>query len=128
VPFLDLELMRYAESLPPRFKIRGRTQKWLLKRAVAPWIPPRAVQRRKVGFRTPVDEWFRSGAQSELTDRLRARDSACATYLRRDAVTEVLDDHRGGRHDLRRILFGLLTFELWHEEFMERLGARDKLE
>ena len=128
VPFLDLELMRYAESLPPRFKIRRRTQKWLLKRAVAAWVPRRAVQRRKVGFRTPVDEWFRSGAQSELTDRLLTSDSACAAYLRGAVVKEMLDDHRGGRHDHRRILFGLLTFELWHQEFMERLGVRDREE
>jgi len=118
VPFLDLQLMRYAESLPPDLKIRGRTRKYVLKKAVEGWVSPQTLRRRKVGFRTPVDEWFREGTQRELTDRLFAGDSACTCYLDASEVKRMFDAHRRGTRDFKRILFSLLTFELWHAEFI----------
>lgn len=118
VPFLDLQLMRYAEGLPPDLKIRGRTRKYVLKKAVEGWVSPRTLRRPKVGFRTPVDEWFREGTQRELTDRLFAGDSACARYLDASEVKRMVDAHRRGTRDFKRILFSLLTFELWHAEFI----------
>jgi asparagine synthase (glutamine-hydrolysing) len=118
VPFLDLPLMHYAESLPPGLKLRGRTRKYVLKEAVRGWVSPQALQRPKVGFRTPVDEWFRAGTQRELTDRLLAGDSVCRRYLSAAEVGRMIEAHRLGARDYKRILYSLLTFELWHAEFM----------
>jgi asparagine synthase (glutamine-hydrolysing) len=59
VPFLDLELMALAEAIPTAFKIRGLKQKAILKRAMSEWLPEDVLQRKKVGFSTPVDGWFR---------------------------------------------------------------------
>ncbi len=39
VPFLDLELMKVAEAIPSRLKIRGLTRKHIFRQAIAPWVP-----------------------------------------------------------------------------------------
>lgn len=58
VPFLDLDLMLLVEGMPASYKIRGLTQKYLLKKAVTKWLPPEIIYRKKIGFDTPVDQWF----------------------------------------------------------------------
>jgi asparagine synthase (glutamine-hydrolysing) len=124
VPFLDLELMAFVERIPPSFKIRGRTQKHILKRAVARWVPREVITRRKVGFATPIDGWFRGVLGGELEERLLTPGSACRTYFRPETVRQMIADHRSGRHDHKRALFALLTFELWHEQFIAPAVAR----
>jgi len=119
VPFLDLELMALVESIPPGLKIRGRTQKYILKKAVSKWVPSEVITRKKIGFATPVDEWFRRDLRAEIKDRLLAPGSACRAYFQPDTIRKMLDDHQIGRQDYKRALFSLLTFEIWHEQFIK---------
>ncbi len=118
VPFLDLELMRLVESIPADLKIKGRTQKYILKKAVSAWIPESTINRKKIGFDTPVDQWFRGEWRTRTSDLLLAPDSACAGYFRPDVVKQMLGRARQRRPDHKRALFSLLTFELWHQQFI----------
>lgn len=119
VPFLDLDLMKFVESLPPGLKVKGKTQKYLLKKAVSKWIPDDVIRRRKVGFSTPIDRWFRSELGATIRDRLLDPGSACAEYFNLAELERMLEDHRCGRQDYKRALFSLLTFELWHGQFIK---------
>jgi asparagine synthase (glutamine-hydrolysing) len=118
VPFLDLELMELAESISADLKIKGLKQKRILKRAMERWLPPRTLRRKKIPFATPVDEWLRHDLEAEVRERLLAPGSACSTYLDPAAVETMLDEHRSGRQNHKRALFSMLTFELWHEQFI----------
>jgi asparagine synthase (glutamine-hydrolysing) len=118
VPFLDLELMRLAESLPAKLKIKGRTQKRILKKAMARWVPPSTIRRKKIGFSTPVDTWLRGALRTEVEERLLSEGSASRQFFRPEAIRLLLDEHTSGRHDHKRILFSILTFEIWHEQFI----------
>jgi asparagine synthase (glutamine-hydrolysing) len=118
VPFLDLELMALAESIPADFKIHGRHQKHILKKAMEAWLPPGSVNRKKVGFETPIDRWLRDDLRAHLEERLLDRDSGCSTYFDRDVLRQMVADHASGRQDHKRSLFGLLTFEVWHDQFI----------
>jgi asparagine synthase (glutamine-hydrolysing) len=75
-PFLDIEIADFARRLPHRYKLRGGTTKYLLKKALANVIPESVIGRRKKGFGTPVGAWLRSGrlapepANPFLTDRI----------------------------------------------------------
>ena len=60
VPFLDYRLVEFAESLPPRFKLRGLQRKYLHKKAMEKWLPQEVVYRKKKGFANPVDSGFAS--------------------------------------------------------------------
>ena len=52
-PFLDVEVGRYASTLPARQKILGLDEKHLLKRAFADLIPPEILSRPKQPYRAP---------------------------------------------------------------------------
>jgi len=118
VPFLDLPLMEFAEAIPSRMKIRRSTQKHILKKALGRWVPKEVVRARKIGFNTPVDEWFRGELSSTIRDRLLAPDSLCVSLLNASALARLLEEHRTGRHNHQRLLFSLLTLEVWNEQFM----------
>ncbi len=118
VPFLDLELMAFVERIPPALKVRGRTGKHILRRAVSIWTPPEVLRRPKLGFETPLDGWLRGALQAEVRDRLLAPGAACREYLEPAVIARLLDEHRTGRHNHWRPLFNLLTFELWHDAWV----------
>lgn len=121
VPFLDLELMKFVESIPSNFKIKGFTQKYILKKAVSKWIPKDVIKRKKIGFTTPVDSWFRKDLWDSMNEQLLSSDAACRYYFKPDTIKAMLNDHKIGRHDYKRQLFSLLTFEIWHEIFLKPL-------
>ena len=122
VPFLDLELMRLVESIPPGMKIRGRTQKYILKKAVTTWVPQATIDRKKIVFNTPVDQWFRGEWKDRTSDLLLASDSACGQFFQPAVIRQMLDEHVKGVQDHKRVLFSLLTFELWHGQFIRPAG------
>ena len=119
VPYLDLELMEFVESIPPALKIRGRTQKYLLKKAAAKWISRDVIYRKKIGFATPLDGWFQKELRNMVEERLLCPGSACRTYLEPEIILQMLDDHQRKRQNHKRALFSLLTFEVWHEQFIK---------
>ena len=68
-PFLDPQLIGYANRLPPRLKARGLSLKRVLKKAVADLLPPEILGRGKRGFGVPLDRWFREDLRSYVARR-----------------------------------------------------------
>ncbi len=61
-PFLDIDFIDCVRKIPNKYKLKGmRSGKYILKKAVEPYLPKRIVYRKKVGFSTPLSEWFARG-------------------------------------------------------------------
>lgn len=118
VPFLDYRLIEFIESLPASLKLRGLTGKYLHKRAAEKWLPKEIVWRRKKGFSNPVEHWFRHDLRAFVDDLLLSPDAGVAEYFDQRVIKQMLDDDRSGRAQLRRHLYLLVSFELWHRTFM----------
>ncbi len=76
VPFLDHRLIELAARIPPRFKIRGLKEKYILKRAFDDAVPRAITARTKKPYRAPIAESLAPGcdnlaAQLLLPDALR---------------------------------------------------------
>ena len=119
VPYLDLELMKFVEGLPAKYKIRGLTQKYLLKRAVEKWIPRDFIRRKKVGFSTPLDNWFQKELAGTIKEVLLSPGSGCREYLNQELIARLIKHHQTQKRDYKRILFSLLTFEYWYQQFIK---------
>ena len=65
-PFLDHRVIEFANRLPPRMKMRGLNEKYLLKRAMAPYLPREIIDRRKQPYRAPDIPAFFSGDAARL--------------------------------------------------------------
>ncbi|UCF63906.1 MAG: asparagine synthase (glutamine-hydrolyzing) [bacterium] len=118
VPFLDIRLMEFVESIPAHYKIKGFTQKYLLKKAVSRWLPEEEIKRPKIGFTTPLDDWFKQELMGEVRDRLLSPGSAAKQFFQPSGLEKIISAHARKRQDYKRILFSLLTFEYWYDLFI----------
>jgi asparagine synthase (glutamine-hydrolysing) len=120
VPFLDKEIVQYAERLPANFKVRNGSRKWLHRQVCDSLLPSTILKRKKRGFGVNVvDDWFRSALDSKMADTLLDSSSKIYQFLRPAAVREVFKEHSSGQEDNHKILFSLVVFEEWlraHEE------------
>ena len=62
-PFLDVDVMELAFSMPGHLKIRNGERKWILKRAMRGMLPDEILTRKKEGFSIPMKNWLRRELQ-----------------------------------------------------------------
>ncbi len=117
-PFLDHHLMAWAAGLPTSLKIRAGTTKYLLKKAVAGWLPPELVNRPKMGFGIPLATWLRTELRELSWDVLTDKTARSRGFFRPEAVSRLLVEHGEGRDHGSRI-WALIQFELWHRMFLD---------
>jgi asparagine synthase (glutamine-hydrolysing) len=117
MPFMDHELAAFISALPDRWRIRGLTTKHILREAMKRLLPRQILERPKVGFRVPVNEWFRTSMREYLLDHLTAPDSRTRHYYRPERLRGVLDEHINGRQNHEKLLWCMLSLELWHRAF-----------
>jgi asparagine synthase (glutamine-hydrolysing) len=120
VPLLDHKLIEFVQAIPARLKLREKTTKHILKRAVRNLIPPEIIDRPKQGFDVPIKKWLNDELRDLLNDTLTDSRTRQRGYFNQCAVEAILDEHRRGRRDNSRHLWGLLTLELWHRAFIDR--------
>jgi asparagine synthase (glutamine-hydrolysing) len=76
-------------------------------------LPAAILRRPKVGFRVPVNEWFRGRMLSYLEDQLLGAASLCRELLCRPELERYLDEHRRGAQNHEKLLWCLLNLEVW---------------
>lgn len=118
VPFLDVRLVEFVESLPLHLKLNGLTGKYLHKKALLKWLPRDVVYRKKKGFAHPLSKWFATSMRPMLEDLLLSPDSAMGIYFDQNYIRQILDRHRAGQDDCTRHIYLLLSLELWHRAFI----------
>ena len=122
-PFLDHEVMEFAASLPLHLKLRGFTQKYLLRRAMRGLLPEAVLRRPKMGFGVPIDHWFRHELREMAYDVLLDARARQRGYFRPEIVRRYLDEHVEGRAHHHPRLWSLLILEQWHRVFIDSRPA-----
>lgn len=123
VPLLDHPLVEFAASLPPHFKVRRLTRKYLLKKVSRAWLPAEVIARKKQGFPMPLSIWFRREARAFVHDLL-APDVLRRRGLFEPAFVEhLLREHESGFADHGSLIWSLLSIELWHRLFIDQPGG-----
>ncbi len=123
VPYVDVEVVRAAFSLPGSRKIVGRTGKAALKEAAERWLPREIVHRPKGLFSAPLRAWVRRDLRPLVDEVLLGGDLVGSGFLRRTAVDRLIDEDRGGREDRSKHIWQLLTLELWSRHIRD-LGVK----
>ncbi len=118
VPFLDYRLVEFIETLPPGLKLNGHQGKYLHKKAVEKWLPKDIVYRKKKGFANPIDMWLRTSMRRFVSDRLLSESAAVNRYFDRDFIRQTIEKHEENQAQHLRHIYLLLSFEMWHEQFM----------
>lgn len=119
MPFMDHELAAFVSSLPDNFRVRGKITKWILREAMKRLLPPAILERPKVGFRVPVNEWFQGPMRDYLYEHLTGTASITRTYYQKNKLEKVLADHVAGRQNHEKLLWSLLNLEIWHRQYLK---------
>jgi asparagine synthase (glutamine-hydrolysing) len=111
LPFLDRELMEFAATLPPEFRIWGQVQKRILKDAYRDKLPDSVLNRPKRGFNPPVWHWLKENRP--LLEPLASQKARLAEYLDPAAIRGLLDRFYANKEDHSTQLWSLLVLERW---------------
>ena len=118
-PFLDTAVVEFAMRLPWRTKLSLTKTKVILKKAVRGIVPHEILARPKKGFGIPVAAWLRGPLREVAEDALSTE-----TVFDKTAVRVLFDRHLSGRADLRKPLWTLLMFQLWHKQHASAASLR----
>jgi len=116
-PFLDYELVEFVMGLPSELKLNGFTSKYVLKKAMKPFLPKEVIQRKKKGFGVPIAKWVK-GPLRELFKELLSPDRLRREgFLNPEYVETLLKEHLVNKRDNRKQLWTLLVWELWIDHY-----------
>jgi asparagine synthase (glutamine-hydrolysing) len=120
VPFLDHDVVEFANRIPASYKLQNGVGKSLLKKAAAPYLDDDMLHRRKQGFGAPMEAWFR---EPEFGRR-------CVAAFERSALkkqgffdnayfSELLRQQVNGQGGYSFQIWTVLNAVLWHESWIE---------
>jgi asparagine synthase (glutamine-hydrolysing) len=141
VPFLDNDVVDFAMRVPARLKLRNladtrrlnenelgnkseqffrRTSdgKLLLRQVLARHVPAEVSEREKQGFSAPDASWFKGDSIDYVRRRLLNAQARIYEFLDRHAVTSLVEEHLTGAKNRRLLIWSLLNFESWCEQFL----------
>jgi asparagine synthase (glutamine-hydrolysing) len=119
VPLLDHKLVEFAATIPPEFKLRDGTTKYIFKKAMRGILPDAIIDRPKKGFAVPLGQWFKGRFDNFLQDLLLSDTSRKRGILNINYVEHLMKLQRSGR-PLDSQIWTLISFELWCRTFMDR--------
>ena len=122
-PFLDVELMEWANGVPSSAKLQNGALKGLLKKAVAPLLPSEIIARPKMGFGAPVEIWLRGDFYELAQDILTSPRTEARGLFRAGYGRTLLEEHRSGKRLHHTRIWAMLMLELWFRTWIDTTFA-----
>jgi asparagine synthase (glutamine-hydrolysing) len=117
VPFLDHAVVEFAATMPADVKFKDGTLKRILTNTMREELPAEILNRKdKMGFPVPLNEWLKKDLKTFVFDIFASQKAKDRPYFNNKEIMKVLaTDSQFGRK-----IWGLLSLELWHQEFHDQ--------
>jgi len=119
-PFLDPRVAQFAASLPLEYKLKGKSGKFILKKAAEDMLPREILDRPKKGFGIPIAEWLKGRLNSLMHDLLTPERLDAQGLFETAYVQRLMREHETGRASHHKQLWTLLVFQLWYDRFPDK--------
>lgn len=132
VPFLDNDLVSFAQTIPVHLKLRNLTGstsgsahletsdgKLVLRSALSKILPPEYTTGVKQGFSAPDASWFKGPSIEYIKNLLEDPRARIYDYLDYKTVTDLMNQHFKGIENRRLLIWSLLSFEWWNRVFIK---------
>ncbi len=121
VPYLDLELIEFAASLPASVKLKDGETKYLLKKVAERYLPAEIIYRSKTGFGAPVRKWITEDLDSRLSSMFGESGNPLMNELFDPAAVHRLRNNNAAKEiDAAYSLWALLSIESWLRQFVQQ--------
>lgn len=119
LPFLDYRLVEKIASFPLTQKIRNGWTKYILREAMAGYLPEKIrLRKSKIGFDTPEDKWFKMSIfkilNAAFNESFFIRD-----YVKKEILLKYLKKFKANKSFHHSdIFFRFFILELWGRKFL----------
>jgi asparagine synthase (glutamine-hydrolysing) len=117
-PLMDHPLVEWLASLPTSIKMRGSEGKFLLKKAMEPFLPNDIMYRQKMGFSVPLARWLRGPLRQRVRDSLLKGQIAESGWFNQKAMAQIVDQHESGMADHSTPIWTLLMYDAFLRNVM----------
>ena len=116
VPFLDKKMLELSTRIPSRYRAANETTKIALRGAAIKQLPERTVNKKKLGFPVPLNDWLR---EDKYYNKVKAafQSDIAEKFFVTSELMKLLDDHKSGKALNMQKIWSFYTFILWYEQF-----------
>lgn len=117
-PFLDHRVIEWAATLPDNYKYHDGEKKYILKEIVHQYIPKQMLDRPKMGFAIPIDDWMMGELKDKVLHYLSDDTIEEQGIFNVDFVRRLKNDFLGGKKEYSYKIWYLLMFQMWYQKWM----------
>lgn len=117
MPFMDVGLAELVARFPDAFLTGAPKGKRVLRALAEQILPREIVERKKVGFRVPVEQWFRAGMAEQLRDLLQSGDATVRQVCNGQQIDRLVSEHLTGAQNHEKTLWALANLEQFFRLF-----------
>lgn len=117
MPFMDVGLAELVARFPDAFLTGAPKGKRVLRALASRLLPAEIIERKKVGFRVPVEQWFRTGMADQLRDLLQSGDATIRQVCNANEIDRLVNEHLGAVSNHEKILWALANLEQFFRVF-----------
>jgi len=117
-PYLDHRLIEWSAQLPDNFKYNKGVKKFILKEITHKYIPKKIMDRPKMGFAIPIENWMMNELKEKVMYYLDAKKIKQQGIFNSETVEVYKKKFMNGKKEYGVKIWYLLMFQMWYEKWM----------